>query len=62
MEIKDSILAVVTTNKDKIIHSGVPVFYEDNKKDMERVALLISKVTMAMVHNLENECMIVVKH
>ncbi|MFZ7132028.1 MAG: capping complex subunit for YIEGIA [Eubacteriales bacterium] len=56
------IVAVVTTNAKKILYSGVPVFFLETKEEMERTALLISKVTMGMIHDLENGCLIIVRH
>lgn len=59
---QDEIVAVVTINKNKIIYSGVPVFFSDTKEEMEKTALLLSKITMAMVHDLENGCLVIVRH
>jgi len=58
----ETIIAVITTNKDKVLHSGPPVFYASTKEEMEKVALLLSKSTMAMIHDLENECLVIVQH
>lgn len=60
--LKDSILAIVTMNKDKVASSSVPVFYVDNHKNQEELALLISKVTMGMVHDLGEGVYVIVKH
>lgn len=58
----DTIIAVITTNKDRVLYSGPPVFYAVNREEMEKIALLLSKTTMAMIHDLENECLVIVKH
>ncbi|MBS4534218.1 hypothetical protein GOQ29_01150 [Clostridium sp. D2Q-14] len=60
--IKDAILAIVTTNKDAVEGGSVPVFYVNNREEMEHTALMIAKVTLAMIHDLDNDCFIIVKH
>ncbi|MGI6697360.1 MAG: hypothetical protein GX918_09060 [Clostridiales bacterium] len=60
--LKKAILAVVTTDREKVLHSSAPVFYAEDRKEMERVALLLSKITLGMVHDLENGCLVIVKH
>ncbi|MPW26011.1 hypothetical protein GC105_09430 [Alkalibaculum sp. M08DMB] len=62
MPSSDIIVAVITTNKKKILFSGPPVFYAKTREEMEKTALLLSKTTMAMIHDLENECLVIVKH
>ncbi|MEL7569414.1 MAG: hypothetical protein AAGU14_02515 [Eubacteriaceae bacterium] len=59
---KDDIVAIVTTDKKKILHSGVAAFLCDNIEERDNVSLLISKVTQGMVHDLENGCVIIVRH
>ena len=56
------VIAVVTTNKDKVLHSGPPVFFASTREEMEKVALLLSKTTVAMIHDLENDCLVIVQH
>ncbi|AFS78729.1 hypothetical protein Curi_c17220 [Gottschalkia acidurici 9a] len=60
--IKDNILAIVTTRKEKVSSGSVPIFYADSEEERNKVSLLIAKVTMAMVHDLENGCYVIVKH
>ncbi|MGI6703081.1 MAG: capping complex subunit for YIEGIA [Clostridia bacterium] len=60
--IREAILAIVTTDRERVIHSSAPVFYAEDEEQRERVALLLSKVTSGMVHDLENGCLIIVKH
>ncbi len=59
---KDEIVAIVTTDKNKILHSGVAAFLCDTVEERDNVSLLISKVTQGMVHDLENGCVIIVRH
>jgi L-lysine 2,3-aminomutase len=60
--IKDKILAIVTTNRDAVSSATVPVFYADTEGEKEKIALMISKITMSMVHDLQNGCYVLVKH
>ena len=60
--IKDSILAIVTTNKDRVSSSTVPVFFVDDSEQQEYMSLLISKITMGMVHDLGDGVYVIVKH
>jgi hypothetical protein len=59
---KNEIVAIVTTNKEKILHSGVATFLCSTIEERDNISLLISKVTQGMVHDLENDCVIIVKH
>lgn len=60
--IKDSILAIVAMDKKSIESSSVPVFYVDDKEKQEKLALLLSKITMGMVHDLGSDIYVIVKH
>ncbi|MTI47766.1 capping complex subunit for YIEGIA [Sporosalibacterium faouarense] len=59
---KEDILAIITTNKELVSSGTTPIFYARDEDEKERVALLISKVTMGMVHDLENGSYVIVKH
>ncbi|QZY57148.1 capping complex subunit for YIEGIA [Crassaminicella profunda] len=60
--IKDNIIAIITTDRSMISTTTVPVFYAQSEEKKERIALLVSKITMGMVHDLENGSYVVVKH
>lgn len=60
--IKESILAIITVNKECVSGGSVPVFYAKNKEEREKIALLIAKITLGMVHDLENGAYIIVRH
>ncbi|WP_053956915.1 capping complex subunit for YIEGIA [Inediibacterium massiliense] len=60
--IKDNIVAIVTTDKNMISTTTVPVFYANSQEQQEKTALLVAKVTMGMVHDLENGSYVIVKH
>ena len=59
---KETIVAIVTTNKEKVLYSGPPVFYAESKEEAEKTAMLLSKITLAMIHDVENECFVIVQH
>jgi hypothetical protein len=60
--LNEVILAIVTTDSERVIHSSAPVFYARDEEERERVALLLSKITLGMVHDLANGCFVIVKH
>lgn len=59
--IKEAILAVITLNERQPA-SGVPVFYAKDEKERDKIALYLSKILSAMVHDLENGTYIIVRH
>lgn len=60
--IKETIIAIVTTNKDIVSSGGSPVFYAKNEEERENLAFLISKTTRGMVHDIGSGVYIVVRH
>jgi hypothetical protein len=60
--INGAILAVVTTDSAKVLNSSVPVFFAEDEQEREKVAMLLSRITKGMVHDLENGCFIIVRH
>lgn len=60
---ESNILAIITTkNKRDKVGGGVPIFYADNDKEMDEISSLIARITLAMVHDLENGIKIIVRH
>lgn len=59
---KDSIIAIITLDRSMVSSSTIPVFYANTEEQQERIALLIAKITMGMVHDLENGSYVVVRH
>ncbi|SHJ57019.1 capping complex subunit for YIEGIA [Tepidibacter formicigenes] len=59
--INDFILAIVTTDK-KMVSNTIPIFYVENREELERRSLIISKCMMGMVHDVQNDTFIIVKH
>jgi hypothetical protein len=60
-EINESILAIVSI-KEEIVAGGAPIFYAQDRQEQERLALFLSRILKAMVHDLENGVFILVKH
>lgn len=60
--IKDSIIAIITLDRSMVSSNTIPVFYANTEEQQERIALLIAKITMGMVHDLENGSYVVVRH
>jgi hypothetical protein len=61
MQIEKAILAVITTNKQKI-DGGAPIFICDDKADMDQVASNLEAITDGISHSLGDEMYIIVKH
>lgn len=59
--IKESIVALVSLNKN-VTSASAPIFYVDSEEKQEETAILIAKITMGMVHDLRNGVYAVVKH
>jgi len=55
------ILAVITVAKDSIA-GGAPIFVEPTKERMQQTAFTLEKILDAMVHEVSEETLIVVRH
>lgn len=60
--LKEVILAIVTVDEQRVLHSSAPVFLAKDDEEKERVALMLSKITLGMMHDLTNGCTVIVKH
>lgn len=60
--LKEAILAIVTSNPDKVSGGGCPVFLAQNQEEMEKTSLLLARILGGMVHDLENDVFIIVRH
>ncbi len=63
-DITDFILAIVTTERhqDKVEAGAAPLFYAQDKEELEYIAMLISRLTKSMAHDLGNGVYILIKH
>ena len=55
-------LAVLTTNEDMKYGGGCPIFYAKTNDELQKKAMLMAKSVGGMVHQLEPETLIIVKH
>lgn len=59
--INKQILAVITTNRNKVT-GAVPIFIVEDEAEKEKVSIYLAKTLDAMVHDLENGCYFIVSH
>ncbi len=59
----DNILAIITRkeNHNKVA-GGLPIFFAEDEQEMERISTLLARITLGMVHDLENGVKIIIKH
>lgn len=55
------ILAVITTEKDKVA-GGAPIFIASSEDEKKQIAFRLEKIMDAAVHDLQNGQLIVVDH
>lgn len=60
--IKDIIIAIIAIDKNMVLGGSVPTFYVKDVEEQKRIALVISKITTGMIHDLENGCYVIVRH
>jgi hypothetical protein len=56
------LLAIITKDLDKVKGGGCPVFKASDDKEMRNISLLLARITGGIVHDLENEVFIIVRH
>lgn len=56
-----TILAVITTQKEKIA-GGAPIFFVDSNDELQHVAFTLEKILDGMVHEVEPSTLIIVRH
>ncbi len=60
---EDNILAIITRKENyKKVAGGTPIFFTDDEEELERVSTLLARLTLGMVHDLENGVKIIIKH
>ncbi len=60
-QFEEEIMAVVTTDKD-YVGGDVPIFFARDEAEKEQVALTLSRILRAMVHELATGVYIIVRH
>ncbi|WP_112181190.1 MULTISPECIES: hypothetical protein [Paraliobacillus] len=61
MDIEKAILAIITTNEEKV-SGGAPIFLCNNKDELEKVAANLEAIIDGICHALSDELYIIVKH
>ncbi|MBR3120768.1 hypothetical protein [Oceanobacillus profundus] len=61
MNIEKAILAVITTNREKIA-GGAPIFLCETKQELELIAANLEAIMDGIAHALSEELFIIVKH
>lgn len=56
------ILAIITTDKNKVGEGGSPIFYAQDKEELIEIAQLLSGILTASIHDLHNDVFVIVKH
>lgn len=60
--LKEAILAIITWDPAKVSGGGCPIFLVRDQKEMEKTSLLLARILGGMVHDLENDVFIIVRH
>ncbi len=55
------ILAVITLSKENVA-GGAPIFIEPDKEKMQKTAFTLEKILDAMVHEVREDTLIIVRH
>ncbi len=58
----EAIVAIVTTNRDQVLPGGAPIFVAASAAEQKKVAVLLSHILAAAVHDLENGTYVLVRH
>lgn len=56
-----TVLAIITTDRE-LVGGGAPIFYARNPEEQVQVASTLGRILDAMVHDLKNGVLVVVKH
>ncbi len=63
INLNNTILAVVVReDKKSKVTGGTPIFIVEDDQELEEMSMLISRITMSMVHEISNGIRMIVKH
>ncbi len=62
MELNKFILAIITSEPDKVSGGGTPVFISRNIEEQDNIATILARVTEGVIHDLGNGVYILIKH
>ena len=52
--------AIVTTKRDAVSGGMAPIFFAEDEDEQQRIAMWITRITNAIVHDLHNGTLIIV--
>lgn len=61
-DLKNYILAIITTDMLKVNGGGCPVFLVQDKNEQNKLSLILARILGGIAHDLENGIYIIVKH
>ena len=61
MVIEKSVLAIITTNKEKVA-GGAPIFICEDFEELQKVAANLEAIMDGIAHALSDELFVIVKH
>lgn len=56
-----SIVAVITTAKEKVTGGGAPVFIVNSREELQEVSLYLGKILDSSTHEITPDTMVIVK-
>ncbi|MCK4259045.1 MAG: hypothetical protein KAX49_08710 [Halanaerobiales bacterium] len=63
LSLNNTILAIVVKEDCKTkVSGGAPIFITENDQELEEMSMLISRITMSMVHEIADGIRMIVKH
>ncbi|MFW5992168.1 MAG: capping complex subunit for YIEGIA [Halanaerobiaceae bacterium] len=64
IDLTNYIIAIValTECRDRIGGGGAPVFYVNDSDKLDEVSMLIARVALGMVHEIDDGVKIIIKH
>jgi len=62
IRIVETIVCVITLDRDAVGGGGAPIVYAKNEEERERMAEVLSRTMDAMVHDLGNGVYVLIKH
>jgi len=59
---KEEVVYIIADDRNKVVAGGAPILIAPEPRERERLALYLSRILNAMVHDLENGVLILVRH
>ena len=60
----NEIVAIITEydNKKMVGGGGVPFFYTKNEEETEELSMILARINLGMVHDLDNGVKVIIRH